>query len=365
MKDNGELKYWIGLSAVPGIGKARIMALKGHFGSLKDAWKAPAKELARAGLDHKAAANITACRDSMDLDDQLRLLEKYRVAAIPFDCPDYPPMLAETHDCPALLYVRGDYRKEDENSVAVVGTRRATAYGKQAAEDLAYKLATNKITIISGLAKGIDTIAHRAAIEAGGRTIAVFASGLDIVYPPDNLKLAREVMEHGALVSEFPLGTKPKAENFPRRNRILSGLSRGVLVVESGESGGALITVNFALEQNREVFAVPGSIYSPMSRGPNRLIGEGAKLVSSYTDIIEELNLSVVSQQLVMQGVVASGGTESIIMKHISEQPVHVDEICRASGLDAQTVISTLALLELNGLVRHRGNMTYTVQQGH
>ena len=171
-------------------------------------------------------------------------------------------------------------------------------------------------------------------------------------------------MEHGALVSEFPLGTKPKAENFPRRNRILSGLSRGVLVVESGESSGALITVNFALEQNREVFAVPGSIYSPMSKGPNRLIGEGAKLVNNYMDIIEELNLSVVSQQLVMQSVVASDGIESIIMKHISEEPLHVDEICRNSGLDASAVISTLAVLELNGLVRQRGHMTYTLKQG-
>ena len=364
MQDNNELKYWIGLAGVPGVGKAKIMALKEHFGSLKVAWKAPASQLAGAGLDQKITANITGYRDSINLDDQLKLLEKYHVTAIPFESPDYPAMLAETHDCPALLYIRGEYRKDDENSVAVVGTRRATAYGRQATEDLVYNLALNKITIVSGLAKGIDTVAHRAAIEAGGRTIAVFACGLDIVYPPDNLKLAREIMEHGALVSEFPLGTKPKAENFPRRNRILSGLSRGVLVVESGESSGALITVNFALEQNREVFAVPGSIYSPMSKGPNRLIGEGAKLVNNYMDIIEELNLSVVSQQLVMQSVVASDGVESIIMKHISEEPLHVDEICRNSGLDVATVISTLAVLELNGLVKQRGNMTYTVKQG-
>jgi len=364
MQDNSELKFWIGLAAVPGIGKAKIMALKRHFGSLKDAWKASAPQLAGAGLDPKLAANITGYRDSINLDSQLKLLEKYRVTAVPYDSPGYPSLLAETHDCPALLYIRGEYRKDDENSVAVVGTRRATAYGRQATEDLVYNLAMNKITIVSGLAKGIDTIAHRTAIEAGGRTIAVFASGLDIVYPPDNLKLAREIMEHGALVSEFPLGMKPRAENFPRRNRILSGLSRGVLVVESGEHSGALITVNFALEQNREVFAVPGSIYSPMSKGPNRLLGEGAKLVSSYTDIIEELNLSIVSQQLVMQSVVASDGAESIIMKHISEEPRHVDEICRDSGLDAATVISTLAVLELNGLVRQRGNMTYTLNKG-
>lgn len=365
MLDDGELKYWIGFSGVPGVGKARIMSLIGHFGSLKEAWKAPAKELARAGLDRKTTGNIAQYREGVNLDDQLKLLEKYRVTAVPFGSPGYPPLLAETHDCPALLYIRGDYCSGDENSVAVVGTRRATAYGRQAAGDLAYNLALNKVTIVSGLAKGIDTVAHRAALEAGGRTIAVFASGLDIVYPPDNLKLAREVMEHGALVSEYPLGTKPKPENFPRRNRILSGLSRGVLVVESGESGGALITVNFALEQNREVFAVPGSIYSAMSQGPNKLIGEGAKPVGSYLDILEELNLSAVSQQLVMESVVASDGIESIIMMHIAEGPVHVDEICRNTGLAAPEVISTLAVLELNGLVRQMGNMTYSVNKRH
>lgn len=365
MQDNSELKYWIGFTGVPGIGKARLMALKEHFGSLHDAWKAPASELARAGLDNKVTENITKYRDKFNLDDQLNLLEKYHITAIPFESPEYPAMLREIHDCPALIYVRGEYRKDDENSIAVVGTRRATAYGKQATEDLVYNLAFNKVTIISGLAKGIDTIAHRTALEAGGRTIAVFASGLDIVYPPDNLKLAREIMEHGALISEYPLGMKPKAENFPRRNRILSGLSRGVLVVESGEASGALITVNFALEQNREVFAVPGSIYSAMSKGPNKLIGEGAKLVSNYTDIIEELNLSVVAQQLVMKNVIASDGIESTIMRNISEDPIHIDEICRNTGLDTSIVISTLAVLELNGLVKHRGNMTYTVKQGY
>lgn len=165
-------------------------------------------------------------------------------------------------------------------------------------------------------------------------------------------------------MSEYPLGTKPKAEHFPRRNRILSGLSRGVLVIEAGESSGALITVNFALEQNREVFAVPGSIFSSMSKGPNKLIGEGAKLVRTYTDIIEELNMVDVAQQLVMKDVVASDGVESIIMSTVSEEPIHIDEICRNTGLDAATVISNMAILELNGLVKHWGSMTYTVNKG-
>jgi DNA processing protein len=222
-------------------------------------------------------------------------------------------------------------------------------------------LAINGITIISGLARGIDTIAHRAALEAHGRTIAVFACGLDIVYPPENVKLARDILESGALISEHPLGTKPKPENFPRRNRILSGLSRGVLVVESGEKGGALITAGFAVDQNREVFAVPGSVLSGMSRGPNRLIQEGAKLVRNHLDILEELQLPVVSRQIEIKDALSPGGNESIIIKYISDQPAHVDEICRASGLDTSTVIGCLAIMELNGMVKQTGGMSYAL----
>ena len=361
MPDEREIKYWIGFTRVQGIGRVRLSLLKAHFGSLDRAWAAPRSELVKAGLDAGTADNLIASRPGIDLAKDLSLIEKYRIKVITFESPDYPALLKETHDHPAVLYVRGDLAAADADSVAVVGTRKATSYGRQVAEDIVSNLALNGITITSGLARGIDTIAHRSALEAGGRTIAVFACGLDIVYPPENLKLAKDILENGALISEHPLGTKPKPENFPRRNRILSGLSRGVLVVESGERGGALITASFAVDQNREVFAIPGSILSGMSRGPNRLIQDGAKLVRNHLDILEELRLPVVSRQIEMKDPLNPVGNESIIIKCVSEEPAHVDEICRASGLDISAVISCLAIMELNGLVRQTGGMTYAL----
>jgi DNA processing protein len=361
MPESNEIKYWIGFTKVPGIGKSRLTALRSYFGNLKDAWKSTKPELLKAGLDDKTADAFITFRQDISLDQELLLLEKYNVKLLTCESPGYPSLLKETGDCPAVLYVRGELKSIDETSLAVVGTRRATAYGRQVTEDLVTNLVANGITIVSGLAKGIDTVAHRSTIDANGRTIAVFASGLDIVYPPENVKLAREIMQNGALVSEFPLGTKPKAENFPRRNRILSGLSRGTVVIESGETGGALITANFAAEQNREVFAVPGSIFSAMSKGPNKLIQEGAKLVRNHMDILDELNLPATSQQLKLQNLNAPDGIESVILRYLADEPTHIDEICRQTGLSMATVTSNLAIMELNGMVRHLGNMSYTI----
>ena len=363
MSDSSELKYWVGFTRVPGIGRVRLGILKDRFGSLANVWAASKNDLLQTGLDEKLISGFIKSKDKISLDNELEQLAKYHIKAIPYDSADYPPLLKEVSDCPAVLFVRGELKQCDDTSIAVVGTRRATSYGRQITEELVASLAANSITIVSGLAKGIDTAAHRAALDARGRTLAVFACGLDIVYPPENVKLAREIMESGALISEYPLGTKPKAEHFPQRNRILSGLSRGVLVVESGESSGALITANFALEQNREVFAVPGSILSPMSKGPNRLIQEGAKLVRNHIDILEELNLAVSEQQFEMHALNASNETESIIMKCISDGPAHVDQICRATGLTAAVIQSNLAVMEINGLVRHTGNLNYVLNK--
>ncbi|MFA7247831.1 MAG: DNA-processing protein DprA, partial [Dehalococcoidia bacterium] len=210
MPEYSETKYWIGFTRVPGIGRVRIALLRSHFGTLEKAWAAPGPELLKAGLDAVAADNLVASRPSIDLDKDLALIDKYRIKVITFESPDYPALLKETHDYPAVLYVRGSLNAADANSVAVVGTRKATSYGRQVTEDIVGNLALNGITIISGLARGIDTIAHRAALESNGRTIAVFACGLDIVYPPENLKLAKDILENGALISEHPLGTKPK-----------------------------------------------------------------------------------------------------------------------------------------------------------
>jgi DNA processing protein len=243
----------------------------------------------------------------------------------------------------------------------VVGTRKPTVYSRQVAEEMATELAKNKITIVSGMAKGIDTMAHRSALEAGGRSIAVMGGGLDTVYPAENTALAKSLLNNGALISEYHPGTRPRPENFPRRNRIMSGMSLGVLVIEAGKNSGALITARLALEQNREVFAIPGSILSPTSSGTNHLIQEGAKLVSDYRDILEELNLTAVAQQLEMKEIIPSSETESLLLQQLSAEAVHIDDICRASGLPISAVSSTLAMMELKGIVRQVGAMNYSL----
>jgi DNA processing protein len=254
---------------------------------------------------------------------------------------------------------------QDEWCLAVVGTRRPTLYGKQVTQELTSDLARRGVTIVSGLARGIDAEAHRTALEVGGRTLAVLACGLDIVYPGEHTSLAQQIVSRGALISEYPLGTQPKADHFPRRNRIMSGISLGTLVIEAGETSGALITARLALEQNREVFAVPGSILSPASRGTNRLIQDGAKLVRSYTDILEELNFTARVQpkpeQLEMKELLPVDDTESLLLKKLSAQPTHIDEICRNSGLPISVVSSTMALLEIKGLVKQMGSMNYVL----
>ena len=356
-----DTKYWIGFTLIPGIGRAKFSMMEEYFGDMERAWHASAKELQTAGLDNRSTDAIIAKRTRISLDDEMEKLERYKVKALTWKDEEYPSRLKEIYDLPPVLYIRGSLSPEDDWSIAVVGTRRPTYYGREVTEQIAGDLARNKITIVSGLARGIDATAHRAALDAGGRTIAIFGCGLDVVYPSDHVKLARQIIERGALVSEFPLGTRPKAENFPRRNRIMSGLSLGVLVVEARDKSGALITVGWALEQNREVFAVPGSILSPTSRGPNRLIQEGAKLVSDSYDILEELNLTVVAQQLEMTEQIPATDTESLIMKYLSSEPTHIDEVGRQCGLPIATVSSTLAMMELKGLVRQVGGMNYTL----
>ncbi|MBI4296061.1 MAG: DNA-protecting protein DprA [Chloroflexi bacterium] len=354
-----ELKYWVGFSLVPGIGRVRMAQLETHFGSMEKTWQASALDLKQAGLDSVALRAITTWRPKISLDEEMEKLERFGVKALVWHDAEYPARLKEIYDFPPVLYVRGSLMPADEWSVAVVGTRRTTVYGRQVAEEIVADLARNKITIASGLARGVDSVAHRSALEAGGRSVAVFASGLDIVYPAENASLARSLIQHGAIISEYPLGAKPRAENFPRRNRIMSGLSLGVLVIEADETSGAMITARLALEQNREVFAIPGSILSPASRGTNRLIQEGAKLVRDYTDVLEELNLSAVAQQLEMKEIIPASDTESLLLQQLRAEPVHIDELCRSSGLPVSTVSSTLAMMEIKGIVKQVGSMNY------
>lgn len=356
-----ELKYWTAFHRIPGIGRVRYQALQSGFPTLADAWVAGPGELRAAGLEDRIVRAIVAERPNIEPDAEIERLGAQGVRALTWNDQDYPALLKEIDDAPPVIYTLGDLSAADEWAVSVVGTRRPTPYGRQVAEEISYQLASNRICVVSGLARGVDAIAHRGALQAGGRTVAVLACGLDIVYPPEHAKLAREIIEHGALISEYPLGTQPRGDYFPRRNRIMSGISLGVLVVEGDIKSGAIITARWAADQNREVFAIPGSIFSPQSRGTNDLIQQGAKLVQKIDDVLEELNLTMVPQQMEMQQLIPATDTESDLLRHITKEPVHIDEVCRQSALPVSTVSSLLAMMELKGLVRQMGPMTYVI----
>jgi DNA processing protein len=358
--DELERKYWIAFSRVPRIGRVRVAQLEAQFGSLAAAWGSSASELRAAGLDSATVGECVGARERINPDDELELLHRHGVSAITWHDAAYPRQLQEIYDRPPVLFVRGTLDPSDEWAVAVVGTRRVSVYGRQTAEDMARGLALNHVTVVSGLARGVDAVSHRAALEAGGRTIAVLACGLDMVYPPEHKRLAEQIIEQGALISDYAIGTQPRSEFFPRRNRILSGISLGVLIVEGDVKSGAMITARQALEQNREVFAVPGSIYSPNSRGTNKLIQAGeAKLTLDVQDVLAELNLSMAAHQIEMVELVPADETEGVLLRFLSGEPQHIDEVRRETGLPIATVTSGLAMLELKGLVRQVGRMNY------
>lgn len=351
--------FWVALSMVPGIGPARFRRLVESLGSPEAAWRAKPAQLAEVGLDRRAIESLASVRARVDLEREMEKLWRLGVQLLTLEDDRYPHQLRNIADPPPVLYLRGELLPEDELALAIVGTRRPTVYGRQATELFARGLAQNRVTVVSGLAKGIDTFAHRAALDGGGRTLAVLGSGLDIIYPGDNRRLAAEVAERGALISEFPLGTQPDGVNFPRRNRIISGLSTATLVVEAGEASGALITAEFALEQGRDVFAVPGNIFSPASHGPNRLISEGAKPACELRDILEELDLETAVEQREVRAAVPESETEAVVLRCLSHEPLHIDEIRRAVCLPMSVVTSSLTMLELKGLARQAGGMNY------
>lgn len=355
-----EQKYWLAFNYVSGIGPAKIQALLGYFGSLEKAWKATDSQLRDIGLDSRAIQSLNEARLTFDLDQYAQRVESSGVGVVTWDDADYPDLLREIPAAPPLIFLRGQLEPIDRWAVAVVGTRRLSAYGRQVTRDLVSGLVVNGITIVSGLARGIDAIAHRTALEEGGRTIAVMASGIDKVYPPEHRDLARDIVAgHGALVTDYPFGAEPESNHFPARNRLISGLSLGVVVIEAGEKSGALITARFALEQNREVFAVPGNIHSPVSIGTNRLIQQGGKLVTRVEDILEELNLKMVSEQAVAKIVLPETAEEAALISQLSSQPVHVDELGRLTGMPVSLVSSTLTMMELKGMVQQVGGMNY------
>lgn len=357
-----DLKYWLGFNRVHGIGPAKVQTILDYFGSLAAAWQATELQLAQIGLDRRAIQNLQQTRTELDLDKALAEVEAAGVRLLTWESAEYPAYLRELPGAPPLLYVRGALQERDQWAVAVVGTRRLTAYGRQVTHELVTGLVRHNITIVSGLARGIDAIAHKTAVDLNGRTIAVLGSGVDSIYPAEHRQLAQTIAAgHGAVVSEYPLGTQPEAKNFPPRNRIISGLSLGVLIVEAGERSGALITANFAAEQNRDVFAVPGNITSPASKGPNLLIQQGARVVTRVEDILEELNMFMVAEQTAVQMALPQTTEEIALYAHLSTQPTHIDELSRSSGLPAATVSSTLTIMELKGMVQAVGGMNYVL----
>lgn len=351
--------FWVAFSRIPAIGRARIERLESAFGSLRDAWEAPATELREAGLDAKALTAVLSRRPAIDPAREMERLAEKGVEALTWHDPRYPARLREAYDKPPVLYLRGTLQEADAWSVAVVGTRRATAYGRQAAEGIVEGLVRAGVTVVSGLARGIDSIAHQAAVRAGGRTIAVLPCPVDEVYPIANGRLAEQVRDHGALLSDYPLGARMQRESFWRRNRIVAAMTLGTVVVEAGDQSGALLTAKLALDENREVFAVPGSIFAPMSRGPNNLIQQGAKLVRGADDILAELDLMRVPQQLELRQTLPVDATESSLLGLLSAEPMHVDEISRDANLPVSTVSGALAMLELKGMIRQVGGMQY------
>jgi DNA processing protein len=356
-----DLRYWVGFNRVMGIGPAKLRALLDHFGDLETAWRASSSDLREAGLDRRALEYLLAARSAMDLDAEVAKVHRLGAKIVTWDDADYPPQLKSIAAPPPLLYVKGAFASADQWAIAVVGTRRATAYGREVTRSLVSDLARSGVTIVSGLARGIDAAAHQAALDAGGRTLAVLGHGIDFVYPPEHRQLAEQIIEHGALVTDYPVGTPPEGGNFPPRNRIISGLSLGVLVVEGAALSGARITAEFAMEQGRDVFAVPGNILQRNSELPNTLIQEGAIPVLKVDDILEPLNLTMVAQQAEAREVIPQDATEAKLLELLSAEPVYIDDIQRATELPISKVSSTLALMELKGMVRQVGGMNYVV----
>ncbi|MGH2447799.1 MAG: DNA-processing protein DprA [Chloroflexota bacterium] len=357
-----DARYLVGLSLLPGIGPVRFQRLLSHFKEPERAWKASEQDLERLGIEGKTLQTLGEKRRSISLDAEVAKLERLEVDLLSIFDARYPARLREIPAAPPLLYMKGEILREDSQAIAVVGTRSPSVYGKDLAVRHVPEMVDVGLVIVSGLARGIDSIAHRAALEREGRTIAVLGCGIDVVYPAENRSLYQKIAQHGAVVTDYPIGTKPDAFNFPARNRIISGLTLGTVVIEARIGSGALITADYALEQNREVFAFPGRASDRGSSGCNKLIREGrAKLVTRTEDILEELDLTMAVRQLEIKAVIPANDEESRLLSLLSHEPLHVDDLARLSQMAAPTVASTLLMLELKGSVRQIGSMSYTL----
>lgn len=357
----GEKDYWVLWNQLyEHIGPTRFDQLLRAFGGAEKAWKAPSAAFSRLGWDQKTLDSLKK-REKITVRPILDTVIKSKALLLTKKEPDYPKVLLQISDPPPLLYLKGKVLSQDRLALAVVGSRKMTNYGREVVEALVPELATAGLTIVSGLALGIDAVAHQAALSVGGRTIAVLACGIDQIYPPSHTSLAEEMLQSGkgAILTEFPPGTPTYPANFPIRNRIISGLSLGVLVIEAAEGSGTFHTVEAALEQGREVFAVPGSIFSPYSAGTAKLIERGAKPVTRAADILEELQVAGETLKQKARETLPSSPEEEEILKLLGANELHVDELVRQSRFDTAKVSSLLTTMEMKGLVRHLGGGVY------
>ncbi len=353
-QDKDHVRSWIGLSSIPGIGRVTFRKLAAHFGSAAAVLDASREELRKsAGLSEKISSELRSFPWQERADEELVKAERAGVAIVTAEDPDYPGPLLNTPDPPLLLYIKGSLLPEDGNAVAMVGTRTPTHYGLTVTHRMAYELASQRITVVSGMARGIDTQAHKGALAARGRTIAVLGCGIDTAYPPENRGLMEEIARTGAVVTENPFGTKPESGYFPARNRIISGLAAGTVIIEAAEDSGSLITADYALKQGRKLFALPGNISSPLSRGTNSLIKQGAQLVETAGDVLTGLDIyrsksaTAISRQLP-----SLTNEETSVFKTVTDEPKHIDVIMAESGSTAGKLSGVLITLELKGLVK-------------
>jgi len=347
---------WLALNLIPGMNISVVRRLCQVFGSVDMVLNASAAELLKIeGVTPELAKNIDTFKVEKALKKEKDLMASHEVQFLTIEDPDYPASLSQIFDPPLVLYIKGRIIPDDKMSVAIVGSRRPTIYGKAVAEDFAERLACRGITIVSGLARGIDTKAHRGALKGGGRTIAVLGSGMDRIYPGENKTLVGSIVKNGAVISEFPMGTAPLKQNFPMRNRIISGMSLGTLIVEAGDVSGALITARLALEQGREVFAVPGPINSAVSKGTNGLIKQGARLADDIEDIFEELGPHLgplmARQVRPVQRPSPKDDGDDPVLAVLTGTPQHIDTLVEKTGLTARQLGSRLIHLEMEGMV--------------
>jgi DNA processing protein len=350
----------IALSTFVPFGPVRIGLLVSYFGSPRKAWEASESSLLEIGLSKKLVAGFAVHRAGFDITDYFSRLRKQNIKIMTIGSSEYPVNLKEIETAPVVLYVKGNLKAFTINSVAIVGSRKMTSYGKEVTERFAGELASLGVAIVSGLARGVDTIAHQSTLAVGGKTLAVLGCGPDLVYPLENTGLAKRIIENdGAVISEYPLSYPALRVNFANRNRIISGLSKAVVVVEGQEKSGTLLTASHAANQGRQVFAVPGQITSPQSGAPHLLIKSGAKPATSVNDILEELDLQLKVDKEQMEKAMPNSNEEEKLMQILENEPLHLDEIARISSLEVSDISARLAIMELKGLVKNTGRGVY------